>query len=184
MNEANDIPEELRDLIDDYISGTIDADGMRKLEARLLADADARGYFVRYCRLHADLDLDARARQAGERALQTIDQSENATNVNRTRMARWGVSLAAAVFLLAASSWIVWSVIRESREELAWLINAQNCQWAENMAPEGNMQAGKVLRLERGLAEVRFQKGARIVMEGPASLEIISANSARPSIAN
>ena len=36
------------------------------------------------------------------------------------------------------------------------------------------MQAGKVLKLERGLAEIRFQCGARVVLEGPASLELLS----------
>src|SRR5205085_1565592 len=64
-------------------------------------------------------------------------------------------------------------------EEIAWVINAQNCQWTKNSAPAGDMQAGKVLRLERGLVEIRFQKGARIVMEGPAEVEITSGNSVR-----
>jgi hypothetical protein len=41
------------------------------------------------------------------------------------------------------------------------------------------MQAGKVLKLERGLAEIRFQCGARVVLEGPASLDLLSGKSAR-----
>jgi hypothetical protein len=41
------------------------------------------------------------------------------------------------------------------------------------------MQAGKVLSLERGLAEIRFQCGARVVLEGPARLELLSGQSAR-----
>jgi hypothetical protein len=134
--------------------------------------------------LHADLDLAARAQQAGDRALQEIDRMEK-SDAGSGRSLRWGLAFAAGVMFIAFGSWLTWSAFRGTpdkgphREELAWLINAQNCQWAENMAPAGDMQAGKILRLERGLAEVQFQKGARIVMEGPASLEIVSPNSAR-----
>jgi hypothetical protein len=41
------------------------------------------------------------------------------------------------------------------------------------------MQAGRTLRLARGLAEVRFRCGATVVLEGPASLELLSGKSAR-----
>jgi hypothetical protein len=41
------------------------------------------------------------------------------------------------------------------------------------------MHAGTVLRVARGLAEIRFRSGARVVLEGPAILELLSANSAR-----
>jgi len=61
----------------------------------------------------------------------------------------------------------------------AWLVNAQDCQWEEAMAPTGDMRAGGLLRIKRGLAEVGFRCGARMVLEGPASLEILSGTSAR-----
>ena len=184
MHEGDDIPEDVRDLIDEYLSGTLDVERFRGLEARLLVDAEARSYFVRYCGMHTDLALEARARQAGNRALQTIDRSEKTPSLSSARLARWAPT-AAALILVTLGGWIAWWAgsqpheKQDQREELAWLANAHNCQWAENMAPAGDMQAGKVLRLERGLAEVHFQKGARIVLEGPARLEIVSANSAR-----
>jgi hypothetical protein len=187
MNQPSDIPDDLRDLIDEYVSGVIDEARLKELEAHLLADADARRYFVGYCRLHTDLELDARASQATDRALQSIDQRSSVPPqvTGRWRLARWGLSLAAAALLAAIGWWIVSRPTPDSpekppvREEMAWLINAQNCQWAENMAPAGDMQPGKELRLERGLAEVRFQKGARVIVEGPANLEILTGNSAR-----
>jgi len=187
MFEAHELPEDLRDLIDEYVRGTIDVERLKELEARLLVDSDARSCFVRYARLHTDLELATRAQQAGDRALQEIDRAEKADagDVRSGRVMLWAFSSAAAIVFVVFGSWLIWKAMEAApektpqREEMAWLINAQNCQWAENMAPAGDMQAGKILRLERGLAEVRFQKGARIVMEGPASLEIISANSAR-----
>jgi hypothetical protein len=41
------------------------------------------------------------------------------------------------------------------------------------------MKVGKVLRLERGLAEVEFDRGARVILKGPAALELLSDNEAR-----
>lgn len=179
MNETNDVPEDLLDLFDAYVQGDLAHERLREFEKRLLCDSQARDYFVRYCRMHADLELEARARQASEHALETINESEAAVPAGRRSLMRWIVPLTAAAVLLAVSSWLIWKSIASEHEEMAWLINAQNCQWAANMGPAGDMQAGKNLRLESGLAEVCFQKGARILMEGPASLEIISANSAR-----
>jgi hypothetical protein len=41
------------------------------------------------------------------------------------------------------------------------------------------MRAGKSLRLEGGLAEIEFDRGARVILQGPAGLELISGSSAR-----
>src|SRR6516165_5928449 len=41
------------------------------------------------------------------------------------------------------------------------------------------MRTGKELRLERGLAEIEFDCGARIILQGPAGLELLSGLSAQ-----
>jgi hypothetical protein len=41
------------------------------------------------------------------------------------------------------------------------------------------LAAGWRLRIERGLAEIHFQCGARVILEGPSVLEVISGKSAR-----
>jgi hypothetical protein len=41
------------------------------------------------------------------------------------------------------------------------------------------MGPGTTLKVERGLAEIRFRCGARVVLEGPARLELLSEKSAR-----
>ena len=45
--------------------------------------------------------------------------------------------------------------------------------------PGRSMLAGKSLRLERGLAEIEFDCGARVILQGPAGLELLSGSSAR-----
>jgi hypothetical protein len=184
MSTADDIPDDLKDLIDDYLAGQLDEAGMSRLEERLRAGAAARRYFVRYCRLHTDLHLEVRARQVGERALLAVAEAGGGSPARRRRLfASLPVKLLAAaalVLLCVGAGW--WLATRPGPaepQEVAWLVNAQNCQWAEDTEPTGAMRAGTVLRVERGLAEIQFRSGARVVLEGPASLELLSANGAR-----
>jgi hypothetical protein len=170
----------LEDLIDDYLSGLLDEPGLRELEERLLADAEARRLFVRTCRLHTDLHLEARARQASARALSRIDQL-TAEPRGGVRPVRWLIAAACLVLAVGAGWWVVkhgGGPAAAQGPAVGWLVNAQNCRWSEG-EPAGDMHAGTVLKLERGLAEVRFQCGARVVLEGPATLELLSGKSAR-----
>jgi hypothetical protein len=193
---ADHIPEDLKDRIDDYLAGLLDERGMRELEERLRADTAARYYFVSYCRLHTDLHLEVRAGQVGRRALRALSavndedaapaQPPAPAGTPRPR-ARWFLALplklltAAAALLLLGVGTIAGLMSRSGKPqtEVAWLVNAQNCQWAEKTEPAGAMRAGTVLRVERGLAEIQFRSGARVVLEGPADLELLAANGAR-----
>lgn len=197
---------DLEDLIDQYLSGLIDEADMVSLEAKLLADEEARRHFVRYCQMETDLGLTVRACLAGKRALRSIDAVRerspaadghaglfSARLLARLRrpVHRNRIAAAAAVVLLALGTWALLGPGRqerggpsarrhaESSEAIAWLVNAQDCQWVEDMAPGGDMQPGRTLRVERGLAEVAFLNGAHIVLEGPARLELLSSTSAR-----
>jgi hypothetical protein len=181
MNTTGNIPDDLKDLIDDYLAGLLDEAGMAQLEERLCADAEARRYFVAYCRLHTDLHLEVRARRVGERALRALGETPPLPRRRFLASFPFKVAAAAAVVLLAAGLawWLIPRPAPAEPAEVAWLVNAQNCQWAEDTQPAGAMRAGTVLRVERGLAEIQFRSGARVVLEGPASLELLSANGAR-----
>jgi hypothetical protein len=195
MTTTGGIPDDLKDLIDDYLAGLLDEAGMGRLEQRLLADAEARRYFVAYCRLHTDLHLEVRARQVGARALRSLGEPNGEAAAAPTPGARyprlrrlltsWPIKLAAAAAVLLMCFGVAWMVTSPAglppppRREVAWLVNAQNCQWEGDTEPWGGMQAGTVLRVERGLAEIQFGSGARVVLEGPAALELRSGNGAR-----
>src|SRR5262249_82385 len=150
-------------------------------------------------RLNTDLHLEVRARQASARALDRIEQltlsgplyspSSVATGSTPRRGSIFQRCLtprtfvpAACLLLAIGAGWLLLKGIGQDgagRESAtAWLVNAQNCRWSEE-EPTGDMQAGKILKLERGLVEIRFQCGARVVLEGPASLELLSGKSAR-----
>jgi ferric-dicitrate binding protein FerR (iron transport regulator) len=184
MNENERVPERLQGLIDGYLDGCLDEAQTRELEECLSADADLRAHFARYAHLHVDLHLEARALGATERVVERIEQSLQGRtgSPGHSRLLRW-VLATAACLLLAAGAW--WLAVRRDRETpggepaIAWLVNAQNCQWTDSAGPVGDLRAGTRVRLERGLAEVRFECGARVVLEGPAQLELLSGHSGR-----
>jgi hypothetical protein len=71
--------------------------------------------------------------------------------------------------------------MRPPAANVAWLVNAQDCKWegGESAMPGRDMRAGKTLRLQSGLAEIEFDRGARLILRGPAGLRLISGNEAR-----
>ncbi|WP_165220193.1 FecR domain-containing protein [Aquisphaera insulae] len=64
---------------------------------------------------------------------------------------------------------------------VAWLRNAQDCVWsgAEAEMPGRDMRSGKTLRLRSGLAEIEFEQGARVLLQGPAEIVLLGGSSAR-----
>jgi FecR protein len=188
MTDPNPIPDPLKLLIDDYLDGSLDEAGTRELEQRLSADAAAREYFVRYARLNTDLHLEVRARRAGARALNRIEElTTGSVRQGKSRRSGpagwiyWVAATAAAVLLAVGVSWRAWGpdgTGASSDPSIAWLVNAQNCQW-QGGNPAGDLRAGRMLFLANGLAEVQFQCGARVVLEGPARLELLTEKSAR-----
>ncbi len=198
MNSSEGLPPRLRDLIDDYLSGLALEAQVAELEALLRADGEVRRHFVRYCRMHTDLYLAVRASRAGQRALARLEHASEgapgaaaavfrllasflpARNVPWTlRKACGGLVALVVVGALAVAG--VRGLSRPGARDaaVAWLLNAQDCQWAESLPPAGDMRPGTTLRIERGLAEVGFKSGARVVLEGPASLELISGTLTR-----
>src|SRR5947209_11655989 len=126
-------PNPLKLLIDDYLDGSLDEAGTRELEQRLSAEPAARDYFVRYARLHTDLHLEVRARRAGARALNRIEEMtagvarprgpQRSGPAGRTYLA---IATAAAILLAVGLSWRVWGPDQSggapSDPSIAWLV--------------------------------------------------------------
>lgn len=195
MNDSNDVPEHLKDLIDEYLSGCADEQGVSRLEELLAANEASRNYFVRYCRLHTDLYQSVRASQASksvltkleaismapdESIMQTVPAQKlvvNAGALKRHALKIW-IAAAAIVFALLASFYFS-SLYGQTTHTIAWVKNAQNCAWEQDLLPTGDMKPGKVLALERGFVEIGFESGANLILEGPARLELLSGKSAK-----
>jgi hypothetical protein len=68
---------------------------------------------------------------------------------------------------------------KASNTGIATLTQGVNCSWASSVVPQIGepLQQGR-LDLLTGIAEIQFQQGATVILEGPASLELVDANRA------
>ncbi len=184
-----EVSDRLRDLVDDYCSDLLDEIAFGELEALLAARPSARVYFAEYCQIHAELGFSTRAKRAASAALSRLESvAQPARRPLRRRIARRWLALAGSLLAVSGFALGQWGLGNKGRrgtevspKNVAWLINAQDCLWAADGAdfPGRDMTVGKILRLDRGLAEVEFDRGARVILKGPAVLELLSDNSAR-----
>lgn len=194
-----ELPAEFLDLVDDYCSGLIDDAGVRRLESCLLESAAARGYFTSYFHQHTEIHFAVRAGRAADAVLERLALegeggpvpggpagSGRAGNVRRhwPRLAGLAAAVAlAAIGLSMARPRPATAPIaagNPTEENVAWLVNAQDCQWDDaGQRPGRDMGAGKELHLARGLAEIEFDGGARVILQGPAGLRLETGRSAR-----
>ena len=201
-----DLPAEFLDLVDDYCSGLIDEAGVGRLEALLLGSHEARRHFAEYFQHHTEIHFAIRASRATGAVLERLaaegrDPSGPGGEDPARRRRSWSVrgrwlGLAALV-ATAAAVMVAWlgsssgpglarktgsPAVAEgpSEENIAWLVNAQDCRWDDaGQRPGRDMRAGKELHLIGGLAEIEFDCGARVILQGPAGLRLASGRSAQ-----
>ena len=163
MTDLQPTNSRLVDLVDDYVSGQLDEGGIEELESLLTADSEALRYFVRYAGFHTDLHLEMR-RNAGRRALSALAHFGGADFTGSSpdagpeimqppwwALPRIWLAVAGILMLAGAALWMQGafgqpSVHNDAGPAIAWLVNAQNCQWADGAADTGDMQAGTILR--------------------------------------
>lgn len=95
---------------------------------------------------------------------------------------RWAHGLAAAVAAIAASILSVWAWNTATQPDwVATLEKAQGCKWGNSALPtlEGSRLPAGRLDLAEGLATLRFDSGATVILEAPVSLEVLSAMECR-----
>ena len=91
------------------------------------------------------------------------------------------LAYAACFLIVAAGAWGWWSRRAAARKgttssAVAMLARVVNARWDKSTQPlrvGGALEPGW-LRLESGLAQVVFYSGARVVMEGPTELQLVS----------
>ena len=94
-----------------------------------------------------------------------------------SRMAIYTSILSTAALLFMAV--FVYLNPRTGNSVVGVLAETIDAQWRDNAIPAGvgqDLRAG-VLSLQRGLAHVRFDSGASVILEGPAQIELLSGNS-------
>jgi hypothetical protein len=188
---------EFDDVVAAVCHGSATEAEMRALNELLRNDPGARDEYLMRVELNARLasepDLFAQPGEAGAGAgppdLSLGDRCRippwrsAASRPKRTQGRTW--ALAACLAVLAAGVWSLWFRGPATRNgatstAVAVLARAVDARWGpgtESLRVGSALEPGR-LRLESGLAQVVFYSGARVVMEGPTELQLISPTEA------
>lgn len=171
---------ELNELCSAVVDETL-TDAQRARLTRWLAESEAaRRHYVRALGQSASLYS-----YAGEMQAEAPDALVPTTPPSRRGWWLWiGGSFAAA----AAVALVLWfanfparygPVAPDKTEDfVARLTGSKDLQWSDAAAaprPGDHVNRGQKLALSRGLVEITFDSGARVVLEGPAVLDVNSA---------
>jgi hypothetical protein len=188
---------EFDDAVAAVCHGSAPEAAMRALNELLRSDHAARDEYLMRLELHARLASDPdllgqpaeatashrrRSSSLGER--REVVAHDRVVPMPRTKMMQaW--ALAACLCLLGVGVWGLWLRSPRARKgatssAVAMLTRVVDARWSPGAAP---LRAGSALepgwfRLDSGLAQVVFYSGARVVVEGPAELQLVSPTEA------
>jgi len=184
---------EFDDAVAAVCHGSANETEIRALNALLRSDPKARDEYLMRVELHTRLasapDLFSQAVDAAvtcrvpgfgrgnRRKIRPLDISVSATRKKLVRT----LALAACLTLVAAGVLTLWFKRSATRNgatsnAVAMLARVVDARWGGNSASlrVGSALEPGSLRLEAGLAQVVFYSGARVVIEGPTELQLIS----------
>lgn len=161
--------DELGELIEALRDGTIEDGQVARLDQILSENPEALDYFVERARLHADLSF----KFGGQPAMPAV--------ASKPRRTAWKplLALGAAAAVLAA---VLLSIPakpapeKSSYEGCAVLTRALDVTWEDAAPALGSVLPKRRLALTSGSIQVEFFSGARVILEGPADFELVSAN--------
>jgi ferric-dicitrate binding protein FerR (iron transport regulator) len=167
----NDETIELTALCGALADGTITGAQQERLNAMLKGSDAARQFYVRHAALSASLYSYAAEMQSdAPRAI-----------VAKPKKVWWigaAAAAAAAVLMLGVILWPHQEVPSAATETklVASMTGTKDCVWSgAAMQPGVSLQAGQRLNLAKGFAEITFDSGAQVTMEGPATMVVSSA---------
>ncbi|MGB7328540.1 MAG: FecR domain-containing protein [Rubripirellula sp.] len=188
--------DDLRRLFDLLVAGDITPDDHAILQQELKSDAVARAALCE----RMDLEAGLRTWALEPAPATTATQPEKTTNDRQSSAMPWlypVVAVAAAVLLIAGVQ--VWN--RFSNADPQQLVEGQanerlvnpptaprlvgvireqeRCQWSVRpVSTAGRFAVGK-LELANGIAELRFDSGTDVTLEGPCEIDVTSIDGAR-----
>ena len=155
-----------------YQTGQISDEEFSELEGGLRDSQELREMFHRLCRVDSQLRRDAENSIGVEAAID--DVSTNVISPVFRPMA-W-FSAAAAVALAAM---MTWSYASQPRV-IATLVSVEDAAWESSLPTEpGSKLTRGHLKLQSGIATIRFESGADLVLEAPAKLTLKGPKRAR-----
>ncbi|MFK5924002.1 MAG: FecR domain-containing protein [Verrucomicrobiota bacterium] len=174
-------------LCDELVDGVISADRHAELQQWLLDDEAARRHYVRVMALSASLHEYAgefESEEGGDALVGFADRGEKIRWPWKARLSL-AAALVAGLFLgmlllgqRSDNNTRVTSIAQD--DGVAVLTRASGLQWVEGATryrPGDRIPAGEV-KIAAGTVQIEFYSGATVILEGPAHLDIRSANEA------
>ena len=172
MNDTERL--ELNELCGLLVDGQLSPEQNERLQQLLLASEEARCFYVRSMQLSASLYSYA-----------SEMQSEPAEPRNILRPTIWRRTLIplAAAAVITLGIWIGRTLIPQAlpsdddAEFIARISGAKDPQWVGTSVFQmgDELPRGQHLELTAGFAEITFDSGAQLIVEGPASVDLDSA---------
>jgi ferric-dicitrate binding protein FerR (iron transport regulator) len=182
MNLADKDILELNDLCNAVVDGIVTDKQSERLMQWLASSLEARQFYIRAMSLSASL-----CSYSSE--LQT--EAPDSIPLHKSkRKWKWVIGLMsiAAMLLLTVSvklpkrgPAVAETPVVTADEFVARLTGAKGCEWLNNIPavqPGGQLRQAQRIELAKGYAEITFDCGAQVVLQGPASLDVNSAWSA------
>lgn len=184
MNET-----ELRKLIDLCVTGDITTEQHGLLQAELKSNPQARAAF----RERLDVEAALRTWAAEDQSAGTVTKSQHGS-ASRKLLARVMLTIAASAALIAVAWWM-WGLrdgnqpqpIVEvpgdagvNRAVYFGTIGAQHdCVWqGDSTVITGGRFSSRKLSLASGVAELKFDSGTNVILEGPCEFKVVDFNAA------
>lgn len=167
---------QLLELAERSLDGRLGEAERTELNTLLRENAEARQIFASAMHQHAALRFDERlTRELAEPDTATTEQKAGRGWLITPRVLR--IAAVLAVLAVAGAAWQASTSQRGNDKTIATVIKAKQCKWAGSTLPtaEGSRVTAGTLELVEGIATVKFDSGAEVVMEAPATLELTDA---------
>ncbi|GAA4446685.1 FecR domain-containing protein [Novipirellula rosea] len=174
-----------RELIQQYLLGNLNDDDVARLDAKVCSDDEFRKTLADELVLDCNLRDVAGQEQLGEAdssgiseptvlaaggATTTVDAGRPVVSAIGSRVGiKWAVVATLAVVILVAVGWNLFS----SPDGVATLVSSEDAAWVSGLPTSvgSHLPAGE-LQLISGIATLRFDSGATMILEAPARLEL------------
>jgi ferric-dicitrate binding protein FerR (iron transport regulator) len=175
----------LERLLDRYLDEALAPDEMTELEQMLRTEPQARQTFWGYARFHALLREHGAEGRGRELAVFAEEPRPSrwralAAALDALRLNAGWVTAAAMVMVAVVGIWLARRQVTVPHDQMtsgvAVLAQAVDLEWTPGSEPHsiGAALSPGWLRIKSGLAQIEFSDGARVLLEGPAELQIVS----------
>lgn len=173
MTDQPPVTDPMEAWVGDLLAGTLGHGEREKLAERLRGDATARRLYVEHLMLHGMLQWEfASSVGVGSAAKKSVKRGPTLGR----RLVIGAFATAAALLICALGVWQYgpWASV-------AVMTDSQGARWIgmDHQPRIGSGLRRQILRLASGVAEIGFHRGATVILQGPAELELVTSGSAR-----